>query len=40
MYGVVGPRCGTTVSEQNVLESSVIDGDNPVCEANLTLVVS
>ena len=40
MYGVVGPRHGTTVSEKNDLESSVIDGDNPVYEANLTLVVS
>lgn len=40
MYGVVGPRRGTKVGEWNDLESSVIDGDNPVHEADRTLVVS
>ena len=40
IIGVVGPRFGTKVGEWNDLESSVIDGDNPVHEAIWTLVVS
>ena len=39
-YGVVGPRCGMKVGEQNVLESTAIEHDSCVCEANLSLVVS
>ncbi len=35
IIGVVGPRCGTKLSERNVLERSAIDGDSPVFEASL-----
>ena len=40
MHGVVGPRCGTKVGEWNSLESWTIDGDSPVYEVKLSVVVS
>ena len=38
--GVVGPRRGKKVGEQNVLESTAIEHDSCVCEAKRSLVVS
>ena len=40
MCGVVGPRRGKKVGEQNVLESTAIEHDSCVCEAKRSLVVS
>ena len=40
MRGVVGPRCGKTYVEKNVLESSTIEHDSCVFEYILSLVVS
>ena len=40
MGGVVGPRRGKKVGEQNVLESSTIEHDSCVYEAGRSLVVS
>ena len=40
MGGVVGPRRGKKVGEQNVLESTAIEHESCVCEANRSLVVS
>ena len=40
MGGVVGPRRGKKVGEQNVLESTAIEHDSCVCEAKRSLVVS
>ena len=40
IIGVVGPRCRMTFSEKNSLESETIDGDSPVFETKLSVVVS
>ena len=40
MCGVVGPRYRKTSDEQNPLESGTIDGDSPVYEVRLSVVVS
>ena len=40
MCGVVGPRCRKTFDELNPLESGTIDGDSPVYEVKLSVVVS
>ena len=37
MCGVVGPRRGKKVGEQNVLESTAIEHDSCVCEAKRSL---